>query len=150
MFARRSLLLLVLAAACWSPLAGSAELAADKKEKLVAIDASLQKAVQLYREKKFDDLKKLVGEIDISISSFQVANEGDAAVEPILAPFKARLHAARKLAEHGPTQLAANTPKPRPSGSKPAAMPAGTTPPPATAGAPAGQAVKPNRSPPAK
>jgi len=144
MFARRSLLLLVVAAACWSPALRSAELAADKKEKLVAIDASLQKAVQLYREKKFDDLKKLVGEIDISISSFQVANEGDAAVEPILAPFKARLHAARKLAEHGPLQVAtAVKPRPAGTGAKPGAMPAGTTPAPTTAAAPAGQAVKP-------
>ena len=47
MFARRTLLLLVVAAACWSPFARTAELAADKKEQLVAIDASLQKAVQL-------------------------------------------------------------------------------------------------------
>lgn len=144
MFARRSLLMLVFAAACWAPFARTAELAADKKEKLVAIDASLQKAVQLYREKKIDDLKKLVGEIDIAISSFQVANEGDAAVEPILAPFKARLHAARKLAEHVPVQVAtAVKPKPAGTGAKPAAMPAGTMPAPATAAAPGTALVKP-------
>ncbi|MCE9607641.1 MAG: hypothetical protein K8U03_22365 [Planctomycetia bacterium] len=130
MFARRSLLLLVVVATVWSPVARSAELSAERKEKLMWLDQSLQKVVTLYREKKTDEVKTLVGEIDSALSAYQVANEGDATLEPVLAPFRARLAAARKLAEHSPLQVASITPLAKPAAA-PVPKPGTNTPPPA-------------------
>ena len=72
----------------------AAELAPAQRDKLVWIDQQLQKCVTLYRERKTDDLKKLIGEIETAISGLQT-DAADPTVEPILNPFRA----ARRGAE---------------------------------------------------
>lgn len=139
MFARRFIpLSLVVAVAVWSLVARSAELSPEQKAKLTELDASLQKVVTLYKEKKTDEVKKLVGEIDASLSAYLVANEGDASLAAVLAPYRARLDAARKLSLHAPAVAVAKpVAKPMPN-----AMPAGTTPAPTTTAA-AGAVTQP-------
>jgi mono/diheme cytochrome c family protein len=92
----------------------------------------LQKVVQFYREKKLDEMNKLIGEIESTIGSLQA---GGTLTEPVLAPFKARLAAAQKLSAHALiATTASSTPAPgapKPTGTRPgrptAPMPAGGT-----------------------
>lgn len=100
------------------------ELAAEHKEKLVALDQSLQKVVTLYRDKKTDEMKKLIEEIESGINGLQIANENDGSIGPVLEPFRQRLDAAKKLSEHA-AMLATASPVKTPT---PGANPAMTTP----------------------
>ena len=70
------------------------ELAPEQRDKLVWIDQSLQKVVTLYREKKTDDMQKLIGEIETAISAVQSASAGQD-VEAVLNPFRVRLASAQ-------------------------------------------------------
>ena len=130
MNARKWLACLVVAGAAWTAVAAAVELAPENKDKLVALDGQLQKVVQLYREKKLDEMNKLIGEIESSVGSLQA---GGTLTEPVLAPFKARLAAAQKLSMHALIATTASpTPAPgapKPSGTRPGrpvAMPMGT------------------------
>lgn len=107
---RLGLGLCVAAATVWSATSHGVELSAENKEKLVWLDQSLQKVVTLYREHKTEELKALVDEIDGAITGLQIANESDTVIEPVLAPFRLRLAAARKLVERAPLQTASAAP----------------------------------------
>ncbi|MGC3972122.1 MAG: hypothetical protein QM775_33720 [Pirellulales bacterium] len=141
MNARRwSLLGCVAMAALVASASYAVELAPEHKEKLVWLDQSLQKVVTLYREKKSDEMQKLIAEIESGINGLQIANESDAAVGPVLEPFRQRLTAAKKLAEHA-TQVAVASPVKTPAGSPAmtapapgAPMPSGTMPRPVASG----------------
>lgn len=131
MNARKWLACLLVVGAAWTAATAAVELAPENKDKLVALDASLQKVVQLYREKKLDEMNKLIGEIESTVGSLQADGNLN---EPVLAPYKARLAAAQKLSLYALTaSTAAATPAagtPKPSGSRPgrpgAPMPMGT------------------------
>ena len=110
------------------------ELAPEQRDKLVWIDQSLQKVVTLYREKKTDDMQKLIGEIETAISAVQSASAGQD-VEAVLNPFRVRLASAQKLAAYVPP-VVATVAKPKPKPGMPLAMPTGTAPPPPAPGAP--------------
>lgn len=79
----------------------AAELAQAQRDKLVWIDQSLQKVVTFYRDKKTDDLKKLIGEIESAIDAVRTGAGGED-VEAVLNPFRIRLAAAQKLAAYVP------------------------------------------------
>src|SRR5689334_19980072 len=93
--------LIVVAALIPSVNVGAAELAPAQRDKLVWIDQQLQKCVTLYREKKTEDLKKLIGDVETAINGLQT-EAGDPTIEPILNPFRARLAAAQKLSNFAP------------------------------------------------
>jgi len=90
----------------------SAELAPAQRDKLVWIDQQLQKIVTLYRDRKTDDMQKLVGEIETAINEVRASADGDESIEPALNPFRARLAAAQKLASHVPATVAAAAARP--------------------------------------
>jgi hypothetical protein len=100
-------------------VASAAEMAPAHREKLVWIDQSLQKVVTLYRDKKTDELQKLIGEIETAIGGLQVAAEGQENLDAILNPFRARLSAAQKLAAYVPPQMASAKPVAKPNMPKP-------------------------------
>src|SRR5262245_39716927 len=95
-----------------------AELAPAQRDKLVWIDQQLQKCVTLYKDRKTDDLKKLVGEIETAINGLQT-DAADPTIDPILNPFRARLAAAQKLSEYTPPVLATAPRAPVPKKPKP-------------------------------
>mgnify|MGYP003618523654 CR=1 FL=1 len=82
--------------------ATAVELATEQRDKLVKLDQSLQRVVSLYRERKLDEMKKLIGEIETSLGEVGNAAEAGASLDPVLAPFRARLAAAQKLANYVP------------------------------------------------
>jgi hypothetical protein len=109
--------LVVVSAALTVEVVRAAELAPAQREKLVWIDTQLQKTVTLYREKKIDDLKKLLGEIETAIAGVQTEAGGDATIEPVLNTYRSRLAAAQKLSNFVPASVAAAKPivkKPKP------------------------------------
>ena len=148
MNARRWLVSCVVVAAIVGSMPSyGVELAPEHKEKLVWLDQSLQKVVTLYREKKSDEMKKLIDEIDSAINGLQVANESDAAIGPVLEPFRVRLAAARKLSVHVPVQVATSTPAKGAPGMTPAPgapAPTGTTPRPMASATRPGRPANPN------
>jgi hypothetical protein len=117
MNARKWLACLLVVGAASTAMTPAAELAPENKDKLVALDASLQKVAQLYREKKHDEMNKLIGEAESTLGSLQA---GGTLTEPVLAPFKARLAAAQKLSAHALVATAAPAPAAaKPSGTRP-------------------------------
>lgn len=103
----------------------AAELAPAQRDKLVWVDQQLQKMVTLYRERKTDDMQKLLGEIEKAIGEVQTASNGDATIEPLLNPYRARLTAAQKLAAYVPPAVAAAATRPMIAKPKPGDVPAG-------------------------
>lgn len=83
-----------------------AELAPQHREKLVWVDQQLQKVVTLYRDKKTDEMNKLIGDIEQALDGLKIAAEGQENLDAILNPFRARLASAHKLAAYVPPQAA--------------------------------------------
>lgn len=94
---------------------GAAELAPEHREKLVWVDQQLQKAVTLYRDKKTDDLNKLIVDVEAALDGLKIAAEGQENLDAILNPFRARVSAARKLAAYAPPQAVVAKPMPKPN-----------------------------------
>lgn len=114
----------IVSAATAARLLSAAELAPAQRDKLVWVDQQLQKIVTLYRERKTDDMQKLLGDIESAITEVQTASNGDATIEPLLNPFRARLAAAQKLSTHVPPAVAAAAARPMPVKPKPGDKPA--------------------------
>jgi hypothetical protein len=102
--------LVVIASLARLDVGAAAELAPAQRDKLVWIDQQLQKCVTLYRDKKTDDLKKLIGEIETALTALQVDT-----AEPVLNPYRARLAAAQKLSTFVPPAVAAAANRPVPT-----------------------------------
>lgn len=135
MSARKWLACIVVVAAT-ALTAGAVELATEQRDNLVWLDQSLQKVVTLYRERKLDDMNKLIGEIETKIAEVQKSAEPGTNLDAVLAPYRARLTAAQKLSLHSTTMLAATAPTKMPgaptaSGTRPGRpgrpMPTATT-----------------------
>lgn len=123
-FACRAVVYLLGLSSCLAlglaPIA-AAELAQEHREKLVWIDQQLQKAVTLYKDKKTDDLNKLIVDVESAIEGLKIAAEGQENLDAILNPFRARVSAARKLASYVPPQAVVAKPVQKPKGGVPTA-----------------------------
>src|SRR5690348_11385470 len=96
----------------------AAELAPAQRDKLVAIDTQLQKVVTLYREKKTEEIKELLTDVEASINALQ-AESTDPIMEAILNPYRIRVASAHKLADFVPPAVAAAANRPPVTPKKP-------------------------------
>lgn len=97
-------------------LAGSVRLEAAallpaQQDKVSAVDASLQKAADLYRKHKLDELDKLVDSIQKAVAELK-EGEGHQQIAPQIEQLEIRLASAQKLLTYGRESAAADSNKP--------------------------------------
>ncbi|HEY5314295.1 MAG TPA: c-type cytochrome domain-containing protein, partial [Pirellulales bacterium] len=124
--------MLLAAAGVALALGGSVRLEAAallpaQQDRVSAVDASLQKAADLYRKHKLDELGKLVDNIQKAVGELK-EGEGHEQLAPQIEQLELRLASAQKLLKYGLESVAADTEKPAAGKKKLAGKPAARKP----------------------